>query len=79
MSWLIVRDRIGIVLSSDGMVYSRIDGTVTPVAQHDELRRFKNYPACQVLLASIAVVGVGLNITCADTAYIMASSIWNPV
>ena len=62
---------IGIALAHHSILSARIDGTITPQAQDKGLENFFNNPECEVLIASIAAAGTGLNITCANTVYLM--------
>ncbi|MBW0535503.1 hypothetical protein O181_075218 [Austropuccinia psidii MF-1] len=62
---------IGIALVYHSILSARIDGTITPRAQEKALENFFNNPKCEVLIASIAAAGTGLNITCANIVYLM--------
>ncbi|MBW0549484.1 hypothetical protein O181_089199, partial [Austropuccinia psidii MF-1] len=62
---------IGIALSHQSILSARIDGTITARAQEKALENFFNNPECEVLIASIAAAGTGLNITCANIVYLM--------
>ncbi|MBW0534381.1 hypothetical protein O181_074096 [Austropuccinia psidii MF-1] len=64
-------DLIGIALSNHSILSAQIDGTITAQAQEKALENFFNNPECEVLIASIATAGTGLNITCANIVYLM--------
>ncbi|MBW0544805.1 hypothetical protein O181_084520, partial [Austropuccinia psidii MF-1] len=68
---------IGIALAHHSILSARIDGTITARAQEKALENFFNNPECEVLIASIAAAGTGLNITCANMVYLMEPN-WNP-
>ncbi|MBW0510996.1 hypothetical protein O181_050711, partial [Austropuccinia psidii MF-1] len=68
---------IGIELAHHSILSAKIDGTITARAQERALENFFNNPECEVLIASIAAAGTGLNITCANIFYLM-EPIWNP-
>ncbi|MBW0468855.1 hypothetical protein O181_008570 [Austropuccinia psidii MF-1] len=50
---------------------AQIDGTITAQLQEKALEKSFNNPECEVLIASIATAGTGLNITCANIVYLM--------
>ncbi|ANB15029.1 DNA helicase RAD5 [Sugiyamaella lignohabitans] len=49
----------------------RFDGTLSQSARSDVLDKFKNDPSKRVLLISLKAGGVGLNLVCAQKAYMM--------
>ncbi|KAI6323733.1 hypothetical protein MCOR34_001720 [Pyricularia oryzae] len=57
--------------------YTRIDGTMKPVARDDAMRKLETDPDTRILLASLGVCSVGLNLVAADTV-ILADSWWAP-
>ncbi|MBW0583801.1 hypothetical protein O181_123516, partial [Austropuccinia psidii MF-1] len=69
--WTQFLDLIGIALAHHSILSARIDGTITARAQEKALENFFNNPECEVLIASIAAAGTGLNIACANTVYLM--------
>ncbi|MBW0559866.1 hypothetical protein O181_099581 [Austropuccinia psidii MF-1] len=69
--WTQFLDLIGIALAHHSILSARIDGTITAQAQEKALENFFNNPECEVLIASIAAAGTGLNITCANIVYLM--------
>ncbi|MBW0557837.1 hypothetical protein O181_097552 [Austropuccinia psidii MF-1] len=75
--WTQFLDLIGIALSHHSILSAQIDGTITARAQEKALENFFNNPECEVLIASIATAGTGLNITCANMVYLMEPN-WNP-
>ncbi|MBW0546370.1 hypothetical protein O181_086085 [Austropuccinia psidii MF-1] len=62
---------IGIALDHHSILSAQIDGTITARAQEKALENFCNNTECEVLIASIAAAGTGLNITCANMVYLM--------
>ncbi|MBW0489707.1 hypothetical protein O181_029422 [Austropuccinia psidii MF-1] len=62
---------IGRVLAHHSILSACIDGTNTARGQEKALEMFFNNPECEVLIASIAAAGTGLNITCTNIVYIM--------
>ncbi|MBW0537022.1 hypothetical protein O181_076737 [Austropuccinia psidii MF-1] len=62
---------IGIALAHHSILSAQIDGTITAQAQQKALENFFNNPECEVLIASIAAAGTGLNINCANMVYLM--------
>ncbi|MBW0482557.1 hypothetical protein O181_022272 [Austropuccinia psidii MF-1] len=71
------QSKIGIALAHHSILSARIDGTITARVQEKALENFFNNPECEVLIASIAAAGTGLNITCANIVYLMVPN-WNP-
>ncbi|MBW0578183.1 hypothetical protein O181_117898 [Austropuccinia psidii MF-1] len=69
--WTQFLDLIGIALAHHSILSARIDGTITAQAQEKALENFFNNPECEVLIASIAAAGTGLNIACANIVYLM--------
>ncbi|MBW0546074.1 hypothetical protein O181_085789 [Austropuccinia psidii MF-1] len=69
--WTRFLDLIGIVLAHHSILSARIDGTVTARGQEEALEKFFNNHECKVLIASIAAVRTGLNITCTNIVYLM--------
>ncbi|MBW0527131.1 hypothetical protein O181_066846 [Austropuccinia psidii MF-1] len=63
--------RVGIALAHHPILSAQIDGTITAQAQEKALADFFNNPECEVLIASSAAAGAGLNITCANMVYLM--------
>ncbi|MBW0470881.1 hypothetical protein O181_010596 [Austropuccinia psidii MF-1] len=64
-------DLTSIELSRHSIVSAQIDGKITEQGQEKDLENFFNNPECEVLIASIAAAGTGLNITCANIVYLM--------
>ncbi|MBW0572761.1 hypothetical protein O181_112476 [Austropuccinia psidii MF-1] len=75
--WTQFLDLIDISLAHHSILSAQIDGTITAHAQEKTLENFFNNPDCEVLIASIATAGTGLNITCANIVYLMEPN-WNP-
>ncbi|MBW0506477.1 hypothetical protein O181_046192 [Austropuccinia psidii MF-1] len=69
--WTKFLDLIGIALAHYSILPAQIDGTITARAQEKALENFFNNPECEVIIASIAAAGAGLNITCANMVYLM--------
>ncbi|MBW0471310.1 hypothetical protein O181_011025 [Austropuccinia psidii MF-1] len=64
-------DLIGIAFAHHSILSAQIDGAITAQAQEKTWENFLNNPECEVLIASIAAAGTGLNITCANIVYLM--------
>ncbi|MBW0568703.1 hypothetical protein O181_108418 [Austropuccinia psidii MF-1] len=62
---------MAIVLAHHSILSARIDGTITGSGQEKALEKCFNNPKCEVLIASIAAAGTGLNITCTNIIYLM--------
>ncbi|MBW0494004.1 hypothetical protein O181_033719 [Austropuccinia psidii MF-1] len=77
MQWTRLLDLIGIALAHNSILSAQIDGTITARVQEKALENFFNNPECEVIIASIAAAGTGLNITCANMVYLMEHN-WNP-
>ncbi|MBW0545916.1 hypothetical protein O181_085631 [Austropuccinia psidii MF-1] len=75
--WTQFLDLIGISLAHHSILSTQIDGTITARVQEKALESFFNNSECEVLIASIAAAGTGLNITCANIVYLMPNR--NPV
>ncbi|MBW0584178.1 hypothetical protein O181_123893 [Austropuccinia psidii MF-1] len=73
--WTQFLDLIGIALAHHSILSAQIDGTITAGAREKALENFFNNPECEVLIASIAAAGNGLNITCSNIAYLMNPAI----
>ncbi|MBW0532917.1 hypothetical protein O181_072632 [Austropuccinia psidii MF-1] len=71
--WTQFLNLIGIALSHHFILSAQIDGTITAQEQEKSLENFFNNPECEVLIASIAAAGTGLNITCVNFVFLMAS------
>ncbi|MBW0493492.1 hypothetical protein O181_033207 [Austropuccinia psidii MF-1] len=69
--WTQFIDLIGIALAHHSILSAQIDETITAQAQEKALENVFNDPECEVLIASIATDGTGLNITCANIVYLM--------
>ncbi|MBW0568374.1 hypothetical protein O181_108089 [Austropuccinia psidii MF-1] len=69
--WTQFLDLIVIALANHSILSAQIDGTITARVQEKALGNFFNNPECEVLIASIATAGTGLNITCANMVYLM--------
>ncbi|MBW0473163.1 hypothetical protein O181_012878 [Austropuccinia psidii MF-1] len=61
--WTQFFDLTGIVLFHHPILSACIDGTITARGQEKALEKFFSNPECEVLIASIAAAGTGLNIT----------------
>ncbi|MBW0544866.1 hypothetical protein O181_084581 [Austropuccinia psidii MF-1] len=69
--WTQLLDLIGIALAHHSILSAQIDGTITAQAQEKALHNFSYHPECEVLIASIATAGTGINITCTNMVYLM--------
>lgn len=64
-------------LKEAGITYTRVDGSMKAAARDQAIHALDNDPSTRVMLASLAVCGVGLNLVSADTV-ILADSWWAP-
>ncbi|MBW0521056.1 hypothetical protein O181_060771 [Austropuccinia psidii MF-1] len=71
MQWTQFLNLIGIAHSHHSILSARIDGTITAQAQEKALENFFNNPEYELLIASIAPAGTGLNITCSNIVYLI--------
>ncbi|MBW0541485.1 hypothetical protein O181_081200 [Austropuccinia psidii MF-1] len=69
--WTQFPNLTGIALAHHSILSAQIDGTITAQAQEKALENFFNNPEFEVVIASIAAAGTGLNITCANMFYLM--------
>ncbi|MBW0512537.1 hypothetical protein O181_052252 [Austropuccinia psidii MF-1] len=69
--WTQFLNLISIALSHHSILSAQIDGTIKARAQEKAVDNFFNNPECEVLIASIAADGTGLNITCANMVYLI--------
>ncbi|MBW0511034.1 hypothetical protein O181_050749 [Austropuccinia psidii MF-1] len=69
--WTQFLDLVGIVLSHHSILSACIDGTSPSRGQEKALGKVFNNPECEVIIASIATAGTGLNITCPNIVYLM--------
>ncbi|KAK0635998.1 SNF2 family N-terminal domain-containing protein [Bombardia bombarda] len=77
-SWTGMLDLLEKALSSEGLIYQRIDGTKPLQRRWEAIRSFKENPSCQVLLATLGSAGVGLDLTEASHVHLVEPS-WNPM
>ena len=64
-------------LTSESIRFLRLDGTLSQAARAEVLRKFSSEKTARVLLLSLRAGGVGLNLTAAQTCY-MLDPWWNP-
>jgi len=64
-------------LKKAGYGYVRIDGNVTGIKRQDKIDTFQSDPKCQVMLASILTMGMGVDLTEASNVFIVDRS-WTP-
>ncbi|MBW0530981.1 hypothetical protein O181_070696 [Austropuccinia psidii MF-1] len=69
--WTQFLDLIGIVLAHHSILSEQTDETITARGKDKALDKFFSNPECEVLIASIAAAGTGLNITCTAIFYLM--------
>ncbi|KAJ9131553.1 SNF2 family domain-containing protein [Pleurostoma richardsiae] len=75
--WTSHLDLIQIALDRAGIVYTRLDGKMSRPARTQAMDRFREDPFVQVILVSITAGGLGLNLTAANTVYVMEPQ-YNP-
>lgn len=69
--WTSHLDLIQLALDQAGITYTRLDGKMTRTARGHALDAFRDDPNVQVILVSITAGGVGLNLTTANSVYVM--------
>lgn len=69
--WTSHLDLIEKALSQEGITFTRLDGKMTRAARNLAMEEFRNNPNIQVILVSIMAGGLGLNLTTANTVYVM--------
>ncbi|OIW32178.1 hypothetical protein CONLIGDRAFT_652963 [Coniochaeta ligniaria NRRL 30616] len=69
--WTSHLDLIQLALEQAGITYTRLDGKMSRTARGYALDAFRDDPNVQVILVSITAGGVGLNLTTANSVYVM--------
>ncbi|KAH8912582.1 hypothetical protein BR93DRAFT_942437 [Coniochaeta sp. PMI_546] len=69
--WTSHLDLIQLALEQAGITYTRLDGKMSRTARGNALDAFRDDPNVQVILVSITAGGVGLNLTTANSVYVM--------
>jgi SNF2 family DNA or RNA helicase len=69
--WTSHLDLIQLALEQAGITYTRLDGKMSRTARGAALDAFRDDPNVQVILVSITAGGVGLNLTTANSVYVM--------
>ncbi|KAF2842679.1 hypothetical protein M501DRAFT_1021205 [Patellaria atrata CBS 101060] len=64
-------------LTDAGIIFTRIDGTMPPVARDSAINSLETDEKCTVMLASLSVCSVGLNLIAANQV-VLADSWWAP-
>jgi SWI/SNF-related matrix-associated actin-dependent regulator of chromatin subfamily A3 len=64
-------------LIKHGFKYTRIDGSMSPLARDAAMEALESDPSCTIMLASLAVCSVGLNLVAANQV-VLADSWWAP-
>ena len=64
-------DLIGKAFDDHGILFVRLDGSMSRPARAEVIEKFRNDPAIEVIVISIAAGGLGLNLTCAQKVYVM--------
>jgi SNF2 family DNA or RNA helicase len=75
--WTSHLDLIQRALDSVGIRYTRLDGSMTRAARTAAMDAFRDDPAVHVILVSIMAGGLGLNLTAANSVYVMEPQ-YNP-
>lgn len=75
--WTSHLDLIQVALDEAGITYTRLDGKMTRIARTAAMDAFRDDPAVQVILVSIMAGGLGLNLTTANSVYVMEPQ-YNP-
>jgi SNF2 family DNA or RNA helicase len=69
--WTSHLDLIEKALNQEGITFTRLDGKMTRTARNSAMEEFRVNPDVQVILVSIMAGGLGLNLTTANTVYVM--------
>ncbi|MBW0512501.1 hypothetical protein O181_052216 [Austropuccinia psidii MF-1] len=69
--WTQFTDLIGISLAHHSILSAQIDGMITAQGLEKALGNLFNNPEWELMIASIAAAGTGLNIACANIFYLM--------
>ncbi|CAK7567995.1 MAG: hypothetical protein SEPTF4163_005973 [Sporothrix epigloea] len=75
--WTSHLDLIELALDKAGISHCRLDGKMSRVARTQAMDTFREDPSVQVILVSIMAGGLGLNLTAANTVYVMEPQ-YNP-
>ncbi|CAK7201263.1 hypothetical protein SEUCBS139899_003966 [Sporothrix eucalyptigena] len=75
--WTSHLDLIQLALENEGISYCRLDGKMSRNARTNAMDTFRENPDVQVILVSIMAGGLGLNLTTANTVYVMEPQ-YNP-
>ena len=73
-----VLDKIEEDLVKEGYTHIRIDGQVTGKLRQNRIDDFQNNPDCQVMVASILAMGMGVNLVSASNVFIVERQ-WTPL
>lgn len=76
-AWTSHLDLIQLALDSNGITYTRLDGKMSLSQRTNAMDKFRANPAVQVILVSIMAGGLGLNLTAANSVYVMEPQ-YNP-
>jgi len=69
--WTSHLDLIEKALNKEGITWTRLDGKMTRTARNMAMDEFRENPNVQVILVSIMAGGLGLNLTTANSVYVM--------
>jgi SWI/SNF-related matrix-associated actin-dependent regulator of chromatin subfamily A3 len=75
--WTSFLDVLQVQLRKNSFKFTRIDGSMPPLARDAAMESLSTDPECTILLASLAVCSVGLNLVAANQV-ILADSWWAP-
>ena len=75
--WTSFLDLLGPALTTAGIRYVRLDGSMVSAQRANALRAFQEHDDLSVFLISLKAGGVGLNLTAANRVYLM-DIWWNP-
>ncbi|KJR82311.1 SNF2 family DNA-dependent ATPase [Sporothrix schenckii 1099-18] len=75
--WTSHLDLIQLAFDSNNISYCRLDGKMSRTARTQAMDTFRDNPDVQVILVSIMAGGLGLNLTTANTVYVMEPQ-YNP-
>lgn len=76
-TWTSHLDLIQLALDGARITYTRLDGTMSRTARTAAMDTFREDPSVEVILVSITAGGLGLNLTAANSVYVMEPQ-YNP-
>jgi len=75
--WTSFLDIVGRCFEQSGIIYERLDGSMTKRKRDLAISNFKTFPDCRAVIMSLKAGNLGLNLTEANTVFMM-DPWWNP-